>query len=140
MDIFTIGTNKKDAEIFFELLEKNKISKVIDIRLNNTTQLCGFTKMNDLKFLLKKILNIDYEYLDDLAPTKELMEEFRKNKNREKYKKTYLELIESRKIKEKYKNYNFDRSCFLCSEEKADKCHRKLISEYLFNTENIINL
>jgi len=140
MDIFTIGTNKKDAEIFFELLEKNRINKVIDIRLNNTTQLCGFTKMNDLKFLLKKVLNINYEYLEDLAPTKEIMEDFRKNKNREKYKKAYLALIETRKVREKYVNYNFDRSCFLCSEVKADDCHRKLISEYLFDTENIIDL
>ena len=77
MKIFTIGVNNKNAEEFFTLLNNNEVTKVIDIRLNNTTQLCGFTKMNDLNFFLKRILNIDYEYISDFAPTKDIMVKYR---------------------------------------------------------------
>lgn len=140
MKIFTIGVNNKNAEEFFTILNNNKITKVIDIRLNNTTQLCGFTKMNDLNFFLKKILNIEYEYISDFAPTKDIMVNYRENKDQNKFKADYLNLLEERKIKNKYKNYNFENVCFLCSEEKASGCHRKILSEYLNNTEDIIHL
>lgn len=86
MKVFTIGVNNKSAEQFFTLLSDNKILKIIDIRLNNTTQLCGFSKMNDLKFFLKKILNIEYEYISDFAPTKDIMVNYRTNKEWDKFK------------------------------------------------------
>lgn len=99
MKVFTIGVNNKSAEQFFTLLSDNKILKIIDIRLNNTTQLCGFSKMNDLKFFLKRILNIEYEYISDFAPTKDIMVNYRTNKEWDKFKIDYLELLENRKIK-----------------------------------------
>ncbi|BBA52312.1 DUF488 family protein [Fusobacterium varium] len=140
MKIFTIGVNDKNAEEFFTLLNNNEVTKVIDIRLNNTTQLCGFTKMNDLNFFLKRILNIDYEYISDFAPTKDIMVKYRENKDQNKFKIDYLDLMKERKVKEKYKNYNFGNICFLCSEDKADSCHRKILSEYLDDIKEIIHL
>ena len=140
MKVFTIGVNNKSAEQFFTLLSDNKILKIIDIRLNNTTQLCGFSKMNDLKFFLKRILNIEYEYISDFAPTKDIMVKYRANKEWDKFKIDYLELLENRKIKEKYRNYDFKNTCFLCSEDEADGCHRKILSEYLDNSAEIVHL
>lgn len=140
MKVFTIGVNNKSAEQFFTLLSDNKILKIIDIRLNNTTQLCGFSKMNDLKFFLKRILNIEYEYISDFAPTKDIMVNYRMNKEWDKFKIDYLELLENRRIKEKYRNYDFENTCFLCSEDEADGCHRKILSEYLDNSAEIVHL
>ncbi|MEG0566355.1 MAG: DUF488 family protein, partial [Hungatella sp.] len=58
--IYTIGFTKKSAEKFFDLLIRNNISIVLDIRLNNTSQLAGFSKFPDIKFFLEKIGGIDY--------------------------------------------------------------------------------
>lgn len=141
MKVYNIGTNGKDAKKFFEILEKNKVRKIIDIRLNNINQLCGFTKKNDLEFFLKKISNIQYEHILEFAPTKEILDGFKKKKiTWNDYEREYKILLEKREIKNKYKNYNFDNICFLCSEETNEFCHRRLLSEYLFSKKEIINL
>ena len=33
--LYTIGFTKKNAEHFFELLKKNKVTKLVDVRINN---------------------------------------------------------------------------------------------------------
>jgi len=58
MKIFTIGFTKKSAEEFFTLLKDAGVRRVIDIRLNNTSQLAGFAKARDLEYFLKAILGI----------------------------------------------------------------------------------
>ena len=74
--LFTIGTNEKSARHFFELLKQNEVELLLDIRLNNTSQLAGFTKGGDdyLGYLLKKVANIKYIHDIRLAPTKELLD------------------------------------------------------------------
>ena len=128
MKVYNIGTNGKDAKNFFEILEKNKVRKIIDIRLNNTNQLCGFTKKRDLEFFLKKISNIQYEHILEFAPTKEILDGFKKKKiTWNDYEREYKILLEKREIKNKYQNYNFDNICFLCSEETNEFCNRRLL-------------
>lgn len=51
--IFTIGFGKKSARDFFEILQRAAVKKVVDIRLNNTSQLAGFSKKNDLSYFLE---------------------------------------------------------------------------------------
>lgn len=136
MTVFDIGSSGKSAETFFNTLKTSGVKKLIDIRLNNTSQLSGFAKKNDLKFFLKKIIDVEYEHILDFAPTKDILDDFKKKKiSWTQYKVRYLQLLEERKIKEKYKIYIFDKCCFLCSEEKNDNCHRKLLIEYLFKNE-----
>lgn len=130
--LYTIGFTKKSAEDFFNALIKNRVAKLIDIRINNTSQLAGFTRGNDLKYFLKKIAGIEYEHIIDFAPTKEMLNDYR-NKiiDWAAYENIYLDIIKKRDIKTKYNIKDFDNSCFLCSEELPDKCHRRLLVEYL---------
>lgn len=135
MKIFTIGFTKKDAKTFFELLQKNKIDLLLDIRINNVSQLAGFAKGNDLGYFINEILNAKYIHDTRFAPTKELLDSYRdKNINWLEYEKEFNKIIEDRRIVDIFQdNYfkNYERVCLLCSESEADKCHRRLIAEYL---------
>lgn len=138
MKIYTIGTNKKSAENFFMLLKKNKVKGIVDIRLNNNSQLNGFTKGRDLEYFLKVINNMEYIHNTNLAPTKEILNGYKKNEiNWMDYETNFIELLNKRKIKEKINVEKYIGYCFLCSEEIADKCHRRLVVEYLVKDKNI---
>lgn len=135
MKLYTIGFTKKNAEQFFSLLEKSQITTLLDIRLNNVSQLAGYTKRDDLCFFLKKILNVKYIHSIKLAPTKQILDDFKSNKiSWEKYEIEYYKLLEERNIKSLFPtivDFNKDTICFLCSEEKPTHCHRRLLAEYL---------
>lgn len=132
MKIFTIGFTKKSAKEFFEILKTNNIEQIIDIRLNNTSQLAGFTKKDNLEYFLKELCSIDYSHFIFLAPTKEIRDRYIKSKDWDVYVKEYIELLDNRKVLDKLDKSYFNRkSCFLCSEASADHCHRRLLVEYL---------
>lgn len=132
MDIFTIGFTKKSAEYFFNLLKENNIKKIIDVRLNNMSQLSGFAKKNDLAFFLEKICGIDYVHINELAPTKTILEPYQKKKiTWEQYEYEFLNLMEKRCIEKSINILNLDKSCLLCSEDKPHFCHRRLVLQYL---------
>lgn len=132
MKIFTIGFTKKSAKEFFEILKTNNIEQIIDIRLNNTSQLAGFTKKDNLEYFLKELCSIDYCHFIFLAPTKEIRDRYIKSKDWDVYVKEYIELLDNRKVLDKLDKLYFKRkSCFLCSEASADHCHRRLLVEYL---------
>ena len=131
MNIYTIGFTKKTAEQFFGLLMKNGIRKVVDIRLNNKSQLAGFAKGVDLKYFLK-LHGIEYEHNTMLAPTDEL----RKLYNDKKLKMSFVEyttrfnmILEYRGCLSKLQNEDLDNVCYLCSENEPDECHRRLVVE-----------
>lgn len=130
--VYTIGFTKKTAEHFFELLRKNGVKKVIDTRLNNESQLAGFSKKEDLKYFLKSILNVDYVHKPELAPTDDILKAYKKKEiSWDEYEKRYLQLISERHIEEKISPEELNNSCLLCSEHKPDKCHRRLLANYL---------
>ncbi|MGI6481955.1 MAG: DUF488 family protein [Methanobacterium sp.] len=129
MKIYTIGFTKKSAEEFFKLLLDNRIEQLVDIRLNNKSQLAGFTKMKDLIYFLKEIANIDYYYFDFLAPTKELRDMVQ---DWPLYTENYLNLLEDRDVLNKLDKDFFNKpTVFLCSETKASDCHRGILANYL---------
>ncbi|MCC5899806.1 MAG: DUF488 domain-containing protein [Phormidium sp. GEM2.Bin31] len=132
IQLFTIGFTKKGAKIFFESLQNAGVKRLLDIRLNNVSQLAGFAKKADLEYFLKTICDIDYVHILDLAPTKEIVDEYKKNKGDwQQYEVQFLELIRQRKIEEKVSPDLIDGACFLCSEASPDHCHRRLVAEYL---------
>ncbi|TFH47347.1 MAG: DUF488 domain-containing protein [ANME-2 cluster archaeon] len=132
MKIFTIGFTKKSAKDFFERLKTHNIEQIIDIRLNNTSQLAGFTKKDDLEYFLKELCSIDYYHFFFLAPTKEIRDQYIKSKDWDVYAKEYIELLDTRKVLDKLDKSFFKRkTCFLCSEASTDFCHRRLLVEYL---------
>ncbi len=132
MKIFTIGFTKKSAEVFFTRLKKAGVKRLIDIRLNNVSQLAGFTKKDDLRYFTKAICGIDYVHLPEFAPTQEIIDAVRKQRvDGDEWERRFLELIRSRHVEKTVSRELLDGACLLCSEEKPEHCHRRLVAEYL---------
>jgi uncharacterized protein (DUF488 family) len=132
MKIYTLGFTKKSAQEFFDTLRRNNIKQMVDVRLNNISQLAGFTKKNSLQYFLRELCSIDYYHFEFLAPTKEIRDRYAKNKNWNAYAREYIELLDRRCVLDKLDEAFFDReTCFLCSESSPDHCHRKLLTQYL---------
>ena len=138
--LYTIGFSGKDARTFFTTLKQNNISLLVDIRLNNVSQLAGYTKKNDLEFFLREICNIDYSHEISFAPTKEILDNY-KNKviTWEQYKEEYISLMEYRKILNN-NSLNLDKACLLCSEKTHEQCHRSLLANIFIKNEIIDNV
>ena len=132
MNVFTIGFTRKRASKFFELLRASGIKRIVDVRLNNVSQLAGFAKRDDLAYFLKEICGIDYVHLPELAPTQEMLAGYRKrHKDWSTYESQFLDLMSERRIESKVPKDVVDGGCLLCSEDKPHHCHRRLVAEYL---------
>ena len=132
MKLFTIGFTRKNAEKFFGLLSSSRVKRVVDVRLNNVSQLAGFAKRDDLKFFLQRVCGIDYVHLPHLAPTKEMLADYRKKRmGWDDYERQFLDLMRERRIEENIPREIVDGGCLLCSEDKPHHCHRRLVAEYL---------
>lgn len=130
--LFTIGFTKKTAEDFFTRLIRAGVKRLIDIRLNNVSQLAGFAKRDDLRYFISAIGEIDYFHRPDLAPTQEILDAFKKDKKGwTVYEREFRALLSSRKIESQLTPEFLHEACLLCSEEKPDHCHRRLVFEYL---------
>jgi uncharacterized protein (DUF488 family) len=135
MRLFTIGFTGTTAERFFTRLEVAGVKSVLDVRLNNTSQLAGFAKKNDLAYFLKTIAHIAYSHQPELAPTKELLDAYRKRKTSwAEYERGFLQLVTSRRIHQSLDPAQLADSCLLCSERDPTHCHRRLVAEYLERT------
>lgn len=132
VSLFTIGFTQKSAQNFFDTLVKAGVKRVIDTRLNNVSQLAGFSKKSYLEYFLHKIGNIEYTHIIELAPTKDILDEYKKNKGDWViYEQKFLQLMAEREIERKVKPDILDGGCLLCSEAKPHYCHRRLVAEYL---------
>ncbi|HCN68135.1 MAG TPA: hypothetical protein DIT03_07680 [Candidatus Accumulibacter sp.] len=132
MKVFTIGFTRKTAEQFFGLLDRPDLKRVLDIRLNNTSQLAGFTRSADLRFFLRRVIGKDYVHLPQLAPTADMLKTYRDgNADWAAYERDFLALISERRVEETVSAELLDGGCLLCSEATPEKCHRRLVVEYL---------
>lgn len=132
MKIYTIGFTKKTAEQFFETLRASGANRLVDVRLNNVSQLAGFAKKQDLAYFLKQICGMDYIHLPLLAPTQDILDEYKKHKGDwQVYERSFLGLMGERKVEQAVSREILADSCLLCSEEKPHHCHRRLVAEYL---------
>ena len=132
MKIFTIGFTRKPAEIFFTRLREAGVKRLVDVRLNNVSQLAGFAKREDLRYFCKTICGIDYLHLQELAPTQEMLDAYKKQKGDWNiYARLFLTLMGERRIEETVSREILDEACLLCSEELPEQCHRRLVAEYL---------
>ena len=130
--LYTIGFTKKNAEKFFTLLRKAEIRKLVDIRINNSSQLAGFAKGQDLEFFVKELCNAEYLHMTDMSPTKELLKDYQdKSIDWNGYANIFQKMLLERKIAKNYPVEFFDKACFLCTEETAENCHRRLVVEHL---------
>lgn len=132
MRLFTIGFTKTTAQRFFQRIKDGQVKRIVDVRLNNVSQLAGFAKRDDLKYFAKEICGADYVHVPDLAPTQDMLDEYKKNKGDwNVYQEKFLVLMRQRRIEEKLPREMFDEGCLLCSEDKPHHCHRRLVAEYL---------
>ncbi len=131
MKIFTIGFTKTTAENFFDRIKKSGTRKIIDVRLNNVSQLAGFAKRDDLKYFSSKICGVGYQHSPKLAPTKDILDTYKKQKGSwTEYEEKFLDLMAKRRI-EDVDRRSLDGACLLCSEDTPHHCHRRLVAEYL---------
>ena len=132
MKLFTIGFTKKSAETFFTRLKNAGVRRLVDVRLNNVSQLAGFTKKDDLRYFTKAICNIEYVHLPELAPTADILDPYKKARNGDwgLYEQQFLELMRAQHIETTPREI-LEGGCLLCSEEKPHHCHRRLVAEYL---------
>ena len=132
MRVYTIGFTKKSAAEFFELLRESGAKRLVDVRLNNVSQLSGFAKKDDLEYFLKKICRMEYAHLPDLAPTQEMLNAYRKEHHDwATYETGFLELMAQRGVEKMGIKRKIANACLLCSEDKPHHCHRRLVAEYL---------
>lgn len=132
MKLYTIGFTQKSAEKFFGLLRQPGLVRLVDIRLNNVSQLAGFTKKNDLKFFAETISGIAYSHLPELAPNAALLQEYKFAGNDwPMYETQFMALMAAREVESNTPRALLDGGCLLCSEASPAQCHRRLVAEYL---------
>lgn len=132
MKLFTIGFTKKSARRFFELLRSSGARRVVDVRLNNVSQLAGFAKKDDLAYFAKEVCGMDYVHLPALAPTQEMLDRYKKEGGDwQDYERQFLDLMRQRRVEETISKEEVADGCLLCSEDKPHHCHRRLVAEYL---------
>lgn len=131
MNIYTIGFTKKSAKKFFELVKNSGTKRIVDVRLNNVSQLAGFAKRDDLSYFLEKICNVEYIHQPLLAPTQQMLDEYKKNGGDwATYEARFIDLMEKRRIEQEIPKEQIMDGCLLCSEDKPHHCHRRVVAEY----------
>jgi uncharacterized protein (DUF488 family) len=142
MEIYSIGFTQKSASQFFGTLKSNGIERLLDVRLNNTSQLAGFAKQSDLAYFLREICGAVYVHEPLLAPTQDILDAYKKKKGDwDVYTEAYLSLIRSRAVESALSKDSFSkRTVLLCSEPTAEHCHRRLALEYLQSQWNGIKI
>jgi uncharacterized protein (DUF488 family) len=133
VEIFTIGFTKKNAAQFFGALREANVQQLVDVRLNNLSQLAGFTKRDDLAFFMAEICQGDYRHEPLLAPTQPLLDHYKKGgASWSQYERGFVRLLADRRVDECLDRSLFEpRTVLLCSEPTAERCHRRLVVEYL---------
>jgi len=132
MKVYTIGFTKKNARYFFEALKASGAKRIVDVRLNNVSQLAGFAKKDDLAYFAKTICEMEYVHLPILAPTQEILDAYKKHKGDwSVYEPQFMALMQARAIEKHVSKAIIEDGCLLCSEDTEHFCHRRLVLEYL---------
>lgn len=131
--VYSIGFTKRSAQDFFETLKREGIQRLIDVRLNNASQLAGFSRSDSLSYLLPVVCAAEYRHEPLLAPTRELLTAYRKRRiSWHAYARRFKALMRERRIEHELDPALFDQpTVLLCSEKTAECCHRRLVLDYL---------
>jgi uncharacterized protein (DUF488 family) len=130
--LYTIGFTETTAESFFARLAAAGVTKVIDVRLNNVSQLAGFAKRQDLPYFLRALAGIGYEHRPEFAPTQEILDAFKKQRGDwSEYEDAFSALLHDRCAGSVVTPSDLDGACLLCSEREPIHCHRRLVAEPL---------
>lgn len=142
MDLYTIGFSGKPARQFFQLLQENGVDLVVDIRLRPDGQLSGFAKKADLAYFLESLNQCGYVHVPVLAPSAEILDDYRKDKNWRRFRERFEQLIDERDIPNSLDRSQFEkhRACLLCSEHKPEQCHRRFVADRLAERWNGVTI
>ncbi len=130
--VYTIGYKEKSLSKFIGELRAAGVDAVIDVRLRNTSHLAGYTKRDDLAFLLAQGFGIAYEHYPELAPTPEILDAYHANGDWSAYEARFVPLLAERAAEPVGSQIlaRYGAPCLLCAEPTADHCHRRLVAEY----------
>ena len=130
--LYTIGTQGRSLSNFITTLREAGVDAVTDIRLRNTSQLAGYTKRDDLAFLLREGFGLAYEHRPELAPTPEILDAYRQDKDWAAYERGFIPVLSERRAEAVGEEILacYRAPCLLCQEAKPAKCHRRLVAEY----------
>nr|VFK27352.1 MAG: Protein of unknown function, DUF488 [Candidatus Kentron sp. MB]VFK30313.1 MAG: Protein of unknown function, DUF488 [Candidatus Kentron sp. MB]VFK74276.1 MAG: Protein of unknown function, DUF488 [Candidatus Kentron sp. MB] len=132
MKTYTMGFTQKNAQRFFTLVKRNSVARIVDVRLNNVSQLAGFAKRDDLKYFLSELCGADYIHVKELAPTKDILDAYKKKAiTWATYEDKFLNLMSRRNVERTVDKAILENGCLLCSEHEPHHCHRRLVVEYL---------
>ncbi len=128
----TIGFAGHSAEEFFGKLQRAGVKTLFDVRLTNVSQLAGFAKRRDIEYFLRTIAGIGYVHEKGLAPTKEILDDYKKKRIQwAEYEERFTRLLLDRQPDKRLHPDELDGGCLLCSEREPEHCHRRLAAEYL---------
>lgn len=133
MEIYTIGFTSRSAREFFTIIKEAGISRLLDIRLKNKSQLAGFSKYPDVSYFLEALCSCAYEHDVELAPTKDMLDQYRKDHVWNRYETEFQALLACRhdSISARYSEDYFTKpTVLLCSEPTPRHCHRRLVAEF----------
>lgn len=132
LKLYTIGFTKKSAEQFFGMLKKAGVKRVVDVRRRPNSQLAGFANNRDLAWFLSELCKIKYVHFAELAPSSELLDDYRKKQiDWSGYEPRFEKQMKDTNIKDDMRDILRSGDCFLCSEDVPDQCHRRLVAEHL---------
>jgi uncharacterized protein (DUF488 family) len=130
--LYTIGYKRKPLRAFIGQLRAATVDLLVDIRLRNTSHLLGYTKKDDLAFLLQEGFGIAYEHHPELAPTDEILLAYRENPDWAAYEAQFKPLLAERAVVDVGRDIlaRYHTPCLLCAESTPDCCHRRLVAEH----------
>jgi uncharacterized protein (DUF488 family) len=129
--VYTIGYERRPLSELIGALRQAGVDAVIDIRLRNTSQLAGYTKRDDLAFLLQEGFAIAYEHHPELAPTDEILDTYHADHDWPGYESRFRALLAERQAETVGRAIlaRYHAPCLLCHEASAEHCHRRLVAE-----------
>ena len=130
MILHTIGFTQKSLREFIGLLRAAHVDGVVDIRLNNVSQLAGYAKRDDLAFILE-LCGIGYLEEKRLAPSAALLDRYHHNHDWAAYEPEFNALLAERDVPGALAAIaaRFEHPCLLCAEPEPSHCHRRLVAE-----------
>jgi uncharacterized protein (DUF488 family) len=132
MRLYTIGASGKTLRQFAGLVRDAGVDTVVDVRRRNTSQLAGWSKRDDLAYVLE-LIGVDYQHRPDLGPSDQLLDAFHHGLAFEEYAPAYRALIAERGVLPEALAQlgRHERPALLCACPTPDRCHRRLLAEAL---------
>ena len=129
--VYTIGYERRPLSGLIGALRAAGVDALIDIRLRNTSQLAGYTKKDDLAFLLQEGFAIAYEHHPELAPTDEILDAIHADHDWSAYESRFRAVLAERRAETVGRDIlaRYHVPCLFCHEASAEHCHRRLVAE-----------